>query len=138
MWRRIRVYFVGVLLGILVTWMMLLRDRNLDDYLKWTPNNRVLAEFRTDSAFVPVDAFWCELKCKGFTSLDYKGLLEEGKVLFSESITQDYPRMYRIEFETKEELVLTIDFEIAEDKKKRILSVSNGKSEENCACPPLK
>lgn len=137
MWRRVRVYFIGLLLGCLVTWMMLLRDRNLDDYLKWTPNQRVLSEFSEDSLFVPSDAFWCHLQCQGFNSKDYRGLLDEGKVLFSESTPRQTPKMYRIEFETEKRGTLILDFEIGEEKKRIVQVRKEGEETPNCSCPNL-
>ena len=138
MWRRVRVYFVGVLLGCIVTWALLLRGRNLDDYMRWTPNQRVLTEFNSDSLFVLNDTVLCHLKCHGFKSNDYKALFEEGNVLFTESNPRKMPKMYRIQHQTEKRGSLILELEIDENNLKKVVKMEKeGEKELNCNCPTL-
>ncbi len=134
MLRRLRIYGFGVGLGLLLAWALFLRGRNTKNYTLWTPNNRILEEIRLDQNLETSDKFWCEIRCIGFSSIEYKELLNDGEVDFGESQTKIWPRMYRVEFETENKGALVIDFSKTELKEFSILSVSKKGEEISCDC----
>jgi hypothetical protein len=132
--RRLRIYGFGVGLGLLMAWALFLRGRNTKNYTMWTPNNRILEEIRTDPYFSTNDFFWCEMKCLGFTSMDFEELLENGNVVFGESQAKSWPRIYRVELETEENGTLVVDFSKTEEKEFSVISVAKKGETDNCEC----
>lgn len=110
MWRRIRIYLFGVGLGLILTWALVLRNRNMADLLAWTPSERVLNELRADSTLKNPSNLVCFLHCNGVNSLDYEQLFSNGNVLFNESTPRGEHKMYRIETKLENKRVLFADF----------------------------
>lgn len=114
MWRRIRIYMFGVGLGLILTWALVLRNRNMADLLAWTPSERVLNELRADSTLKNPSNLACFLQCNGVNSLAYEQLFSNGNVLFSESTPRGEHKMYRIETTLENKRVLFADFIFSE------------------------
>ena len=132
--RRLRIYGFGVGLGLIMAWALFLRGRNTKNYTAWTPNNRILEEIRLDSTLETTDFFWCEMHCLGYSSIDYEALINDGNVMFDESQAKEFPRMYRVQFETEENGTLVIDFIFNENNHRSIDKVSKLGEEINCDC----
>lgn len=132
MWRKLRIYLFGVGLGLIVTWALVLRNRNTQELLKWTPENRVMNEIKQDTALVYPRNFECILDCYGLNSLDMERLMEEGDVNFSKSQTRSDPKIYRVEYED-EEVTIDADFAMGEEQNELKQIRVNGEKK-NCAC----
>ena len=132
--RRFRIYGFGLVLGLIMAWGLFLRGRNTKNYTLWTPNNRILEEIRLDSSLVPSPVFWCELKCMGFTSIEYNELLNDGNVIFNESNVKTWPRTYWVEYRTENKGVLRISYSKTETKHYSILSVEKKDETIKCDC----
>lgn len=115
MWRKLRVYFIGVGLGCVLAWALFLRNRNTKDYLAWTPNERVMAPLRVDGALQKPDNYVCLLKCNNLTSLDMEQLLEKGMVDFSESKPREIPKMYVVKYELENSREIRVELEFETD-----------------------
>ena len=131
MWRKLRIYLFGVVLGLILTWALVLRNRNADEFLKWTPGNRVLSEIKNDSSLVYPDDFSCTLDCHNLSSLDWENLLEEGSVNFQESSTRSKPKIYRVEYEDEDRLIKA-DFSVTEDRQELLMIQTDEDLKCNC------
>lgn len=132
MWRRIRIYMFGVGLGLVVTWALVLRNRNADEYLMWTPSERILGDIRADSNTVLPDNFNCLLDCIEITSLDYENLTHDGKVNYKRSSPRENPKIYLIEHEVENRMIEAV-YEFTETEQRLVkLSVANQPA--NCEC----
>lgn len=130
--RRLRIYGFGFALGLLVAWAMFLRGRNTKNYTAWTPNNRILEEIRLDKQLDYTDAFWCELKCLGYSSIDLEALVNDGNVAFDESDVESSTKMYRVKLDT-DHGVLVIDYLFHPDYRSVKQVFVEGKTN-NCNC----
>jgi len=89
--QRFLYYLFGFGLGIVLT-IFLFRNRGCE----WTPGNRVLDQINTSQLLI-TDSVRCILKANGLDENSVFEVLKTGKVDFSESRTQDQPKMYVIE-----------------------------------------
>lgn len=117
-----------------MAWALFLRGRNTKNYTSWTPNNRILEEIRLDSTFVTSDQFWCEMRCFGFSSIEYDELLNDGNVNFGNSYVKTWPRIYQVEYETEDNGVLVIKFAKTETKHFSVLSLTKQGEDIKCDC----
>ena len=134
MLRRLRIYGVGLGLGLLMAWALFLRGRNTKNYTAWTPNNRILEEIRLDTSLVNGDDFWCEMKCLGYSSIDYDELLNEGNVIFGDSHVKTWPRSYKVELETENKGTLVLVYSKTESKHFKVISVTKKSEDISCDC----
>ncbi|UTW65016.1 hypothetical protein KFE94_10020 [bacterium SCSIO 12643] len=131
--RRLRIYGFGLALGTILAWALFLRGRNTKNYTAWTPNNRILEEIRL-SDLEKTDAFWCQMKCYGFSSIEYDALVNDGNVNFRKSQVENWPRMYQVELETEDKGTLIIEYSKTEGKHFEIIRVVKEGSQINCDC----
>lgn len=133
--RRLRVYLIGVGLGCILAWALVIRKRSneMNRYMSWTPNGRVLLEIREDNNLILPDNFWCEMECQGFTSEDLRLLKEEGDVDFKASQTKGEHKTYVIRLNQEDDRVLRIDFEFEGDSHTAGLPV-NEANPKTCDC----
>tara|TARA_R110002050_G_scaffold290260_3_gene443843 strand:- start:9983 stop:10387 length:405 start_codon:yes stop_codon:yes gene_type:complete len=134
MLRRLRIYGVGLGLGLIMAWALFLRGRNTKNYTAWTPNNRILEEVRLDSSLILDDAFWCEITCLGFTSIEYTKLLNDGNVVFGDSQVKNWPRSYKIELATEKKGTLVLVYSKTEQKHFEVVSVTKKGEDISCDC----
>ena len=132
--RRLRIYGFGLGLGLIMAWALFLRGRNTSNYTAWTPNNRILEEIRLDSTLTLDDAFWCEVRCLGFSSIEYDELLNDGNVIFGESHVETWPRSYKVEFETEDKGTLVIEYSKTEAKHFDVMNISKKGEDISCDC----
>lgn len=122
----------GVGLGLVVTWALVLRNRNADEYLRWMPSERILEEIRADSNTVLPQNFDCLLECLNITSLDYEKLTHNGKVNFKRSSPRETPKVYLIEYEVENETLEAVyNFT---DKEQHLVKLSKAGQTLNCEC----
>jgi len=133
--RRLRIYLFGVGLGLLLTWALVLRHRNTEDLLAWTPENRVLNALREDTALQKPDQYICLLDCYDLTSLDVEALLNDGAVDFSKSQTKTDPKEYLVQYALTDERVLSAWFAFEADSTHRLTRFYTGEEPQSCPCP---
>lgn len=131
--RRFRIYGFGLALGTILAWALFLRGRNTKNYTAWTPNNRILEEIRL-SDLQKSNEFWCQMKCLGFSSIEYEELVNDGNVNFGKSQVENWPRMYQVELETEDKGTLIIEYSKTEDKHFEIIKVEKEGSQITCDC----
>ena len=78
--RRIRIYFLGVLLGTLLVYVFVFRKHDID-WDGWLPGQRILRDIRNDEAFRSSDRVACLLGCRNLKGAVFIDILTEGKLL---------------------------------------------------------
>ena len=134
MWRKIRVYLIGVGLGCVLAWALFLRNRNTKDYLAWTPNERVMAPIRVDGALNKPDNYLCLLQCYDLTSIEMEQLLEKGMVDFSESKPRETPKMYVVKYELEDSRQIRIELQFETDSIATLTQLTVSNENSNCDC----
>jgi hypothetical protein len=135
MWRKLRVYFIGVGLGLILTWALVLRNRNTRDLLAWTPNERIMAPLRADGGFDKPHNYVCLLECYNLSSLDMETLLETGKVNLSESKPRETPKLYRVEADLENDRIMWAMFSLGEADT-ALVDLGLAGTENACDCNP--
>jgi hypothetical protein len=116
--RRLRIYFFGFLLGIVLV-IFLYSDKS-DIIVGWTPEKRVLKRLKLTEKIIS-DSMKCILDCNKFNQLDWDLLFSDGDVNFSEARKKPYPiysvtvkkesEAYNLRFLAKDTLSILIGFE---------------------------
>jgi len=116
--RRLRVYFFGFLLGIILV-IFLYSDKS-DIILGWTPEKRVLKRLKMTEKVIS-DSMQCILDCNNFNQQDWDLMYSKGDVIFSEARKKPYPiysvniknesDVYKLRFLAKDTLSILIGFE---------------------------
>lgn len=91
-WRRLRIYAVGVGLGCLISWGFF-KGRGCSD---WTPSHRV-TELLTQNVLIANDTVLAKMKTNKIGIGDIVQLIQKGEVNFSESKTSENPQIYVLE-----------------------------------------
>lgn len=82
--KRIRLYFIGFLIGCVLVYFMLFRGTNRS---YWLPANRVREQVNK-SQFRYSERAECKMKCRQITRTEVEEILKNGEVNFSESDTR--------------------------------------------------
>ena len=79
MLRRLRIYFIGFGLGLLMVYILFFRhsERDLDF---WTPSQRVLEDIRHDTAFLESAVLTCFTQCLELSEDQETALWRDSKV----------------------------------------------------------
>jgi hypothetical protein len=91
-WRRLRIYAVGVGLGCLISWGFF-KGRGCTD---WTPSHRV-TELLTQNVLIANDTVLAKMKTNKIEIGDIVQLIQNGEVNFSKSKTDESPQIYVLE-----------------------------------------
>jgi len=86
--RRLRVYFLGFLIGIVL--VIFLYGDKYDIIVGWTPEKRVLKRLKLTEKVIS-DSMQCILDCNNFFKRDWELLFAKGDVSFAEARTKPYP-----------------------------------------------
>ena len=97
--RRLRIYFFGFLLGIILV-IFLYSDKS-DIIVGWTPEKRVLKRLKLTEKVIS-DSMQCILDCNIFNTQDWDLLYKNGDVNFSEARKKPYP-IYSVTLTKKSE-----------------------------------
>tara|TARA_Y100000782_G_scaffold110592_1_gene137280 strand:+ start:24943 stop:25350 length:408 start_codon:yes stop_codon:yes gene_type:complete len=134
MWRRVRIYLIGVALGCLLVWAMLIRDRSDNTFDFWLPGERILTAIQEDSVLVFPPKLKCEYECYGYNSIDWEYFVKNADVDFSKSKTHQEPKIYFLSSDIERKGKLEIEIAFA-DSAKEIVSVKHiGEPEKTCNC----
>lgn len=116
--RRLRIYFFGFLLGIILV-IFLYSDKS-DIIVGWVPEKRVLKRLKLTEKVIS-DSMQCILDCNKFNHQDWDLLYANGDVNFSEARKKPYPiysvsvkkesNEYNLRFLAKDTLSILIGFE---------------------------
>lgn len=101
--RRIRVYLFGVILGVIVVYSSLIKDRG-KELLGWLPGPRVLGELNEYPQQIS-DKANCQLKCYVLGESILEEVYMNGDVKFSESRPKEDPRYYKVELEKNKQII---------------------------------
>ena len=130
MWRRIRIYGVGFILGLIACFFLFRDGCNEYNYL---PEGRILAEL-SSHPLTPTERMSCLLKCQGVQQWDLEWLLKEGSVVMKESNPRTEPKDYVVEGTTNEGKKLKIRFQLIDDTTAPI-AIMKPYSGTSCDCP---
>ena len=120
--RRLKIYFIGFLLGIILV-IFLYSDKS-DIIVGWTPEKRVLKRLKLTEKVIS-DSMQCILDCNKFIQQDWNLLYSDGDVNFSEARKKPYPiysvtirkesENFNLRFLAKDTLSILIGFESIND-----------------------
>jgi hypothetical protein len=124
---RIFTYFIGILLGSLMVYMLLIRGRDRD-LLGWLPGNRVTQKIAEQPLNISEKSA-CQLSCMGISQEEAQELITSGSVSFSKSEVKAAPcPVYHITGKT-ENLIFFV--QVCKEESS-LLDVSDGTSD--CGC----
>ena len=86
--RRLRVYFLGFIIGIVL--VVFLYGDKYDIIVGWTPEKRVLKRLKLTERIIS-DSMQCILDCNNFVKEDWDVLLKKGDVSFAEARKKPFP-----------------------------------------------
>jgi hypothetical protein len=112
--RRFFIFSIGFLMGCVLVYTTFFKDSERDFYGSWLPEGRVIKKIRL-SLDRTTDLYACQLKSAGIFESEMDLLLEDGSIDFSASETKINPRIYRVDYEVKDERVLMLDIVLQED-----------------------
>jgi len=127
--RRLRIYFTGFGLGLIVVFIMFFRDDDRDLDI-WMPEQRILEDIRLDTAFLSSPKMKCFQQCLALSD-------EQLTTLWTESKTKSLnpggnPYRYLISLVDEE---THLEAEIEWDKKIRtLLFIRNKRQPADCSC----
>lgn len=131
MYRRVRIYLVGVFLGCILVYFTLIQGRE-DDLLGWMPKQRVLAELNNPN-MLKSDSISCIIDCYQISDTEFKRVFEDGNVRLSQSQTHSNPKIYAVEWENNLNETFLFQFELT-DSYSRLISVSKQGKKTDCIC----
>ncbi|NQV53634.1 MAG: hypothetical protein HQ500_10650 [Flavobacteriales bacterium] len=128
MLRRLRIYFTGFGIGLVMVYFMFMRDDSRDLDI-WTPSQRVLEDIRNDSVFQSTPRLACFQACNDlsdevlmqlWTDADVKSLNPGGD-----------PYRYSITLETDD---LHLEAELERRKRFSLLFIKDLENPTDCDC----
>lgn len=128
--RRIRIYLFGVILGCIIVYSSLIKDRS-KELLGWMPGAKVLTELRAAHISYS-EKVKCQLNCLNSDITLVDNILENGDVDFSASDHKSSPKKYTIEGMLKDQELELVVF--LQDTSLTIDHFNLGSFEENCIC----
>jgi hypothetical protein len=129
LFQRIKYYIIGVMLGSVLVYFMLIRnrDRNLS---AWLPEKRVVQQIQ-DNPLLLTDLSACKAECLGLDEYKILEMLKESSVKFGRSeVNADPCPIYLLEYFKNEKLTtLTVETCKQESIVRDIIS-----EEKECNC----
>jgi hypothetical protein len=132
--RRLMLFGFGAFLGVLLC--AFLFSGRTNPLTSWLPNHRVLERLNNKKYFklqLQDSKVKCKFECLGIDSKELAYLITYGDVLFSESKTQQNPKVYVVYAAPKDTEPFKITFS-AEDSISRITDVSLALEKKDCDC----
>ena len=126
-YHRIRVYTVGLLMGCVLVYFILIKDKNRG---YWLPENRVKEQVRK-SRIVFSEHAKCIITCKGISEEETKDVLKNGDVNFRNSDTHQVPCPSYV-FEGKDVTVLCT---VCDSISEVINVIRLNEKQDTCLCP---
>ena len=129
--RRLMLFGFGVLLGTLLSAFFFSGRTNV--LTGWLPNARILARLNETKLLLKDKSVKCKFDCLHINSKDLACILTDGDVLFSESKTNQEPKLYVVYAAPKDSEPFKIIFS-AEDTTSTIVDVSLALEDRVCNC----
>lgn len=128
MLRRLRIYFTGFGIGLIIVYVMFMRDDSRDLDI-WTPSQRILEEVRDDSIFQSSDRLKCFRSC---LSLDEETMTSLWKDADVKSLNPGGdPYRYSIVLKTDD---IHIETELEKHDHYSLKYIKNHITPQACAC----
>lgn len=128
MGKRVRLFIIGVILGSIIMYFFVLKDRNI--YLG--PEEVIITKIQEGKPQIS-DLAKCKMQCYSITPTDIKTLLENADIDFGASDVHGKPcKTYLINNENKLNLLKQVSFKMCDSLI--ILSDINIESKANCNC----
>ncbi|MEW6469762.1 MAG: hypothetical protein AB1458_12600 [Bacteroidota bacterium] len=129
-YRRLRLYLFGVLLGCVLVYFLLIRNRDLGG---WLPGNQIIGKIRSNELLFSSNAE-CMMQCLGITRGDIKKMIDSTATVNMKQSNvhiSDCP-IYALEDKDKYELSLLVQ---SCDSSATVLNVARTTEEKtSCDC----
>jgi len=130
MLRRLRIYFTGFAIGLIMVYIMFGNDDSRDLDI-WTPSQRVLEEIRNDSILNESEKMRCHQVCLELSDSLLLSIWTDAQV---ESLNPGgKPYRYAISLETDNQHLLAV-VERNEAKEQRLISIEDKIHPTTCDC----
>ena len=126
--RRLRIYFTGFGIGLIIVYVMFLRDDSRDLDI-WTPSQRILEEVRGDSLFQISERLQCYQACLSLSDSSMAQLWTESEV---KSLNPGGdPYKYAIALKEGD---MHIEAELEKTTSYKLIYIKDHNSPQACAC----
>jgi hypothetical protein len=133
--RRITLYLSGFLIGALIVWFGLLKNRPDDALTSWLPTKRIVMQLDTNPMVITKHA-GCRMYCRGITKEEIHALIKHGEVNFSKSEVHAAPcPKYAMEGTTAQGHHLRIICAACDKETRIVTAIDLGLKTDTCACP---
>jgi hypothetical protein len=132
--RRIQLYLFGFILGSVLVYFGLIRNRPDDSLTSWLPQNRIILQLDTNKLVLATKAE-CYMNCQGLKPEELKMLIHHGEVNFSKSEVhaKPYPK-YAIEGKTLSGKQMRLFCEAFPAETHLLSLVNFGITQDTCHC----
>lgn len=128
--RRIYLFLVGVILGSIITWFFVLKNRNIYK----SPQEVILGRLKSNPLQFSEHSL-CRLECTHLTSDEVKALLVDGDVNYSESKVHEKPcPFYAVEGKAKDGREIRAVFESCDSTAKVVTVMNLSAGIDTCEC----
>lgn len=128
MLRRLRIYFTGFGIGLVMVYFMFMRDDSRDLDI-WTPSQRVLEDIRNDSAFQATPRLACFQDCNAITEEQLLALWTDSEVKSLNPGGDPYRYLVELENET-----VHLSAELERRKRFSLLYIKDINHPNHCDC----
>ncbi|HXC06791.1 MAG TPA: DUF4258 domain-containing protein [Bacteroidia bacterium] len=133
--RRITLYLSGFLIGGLIVWFGLLKNRPDDALTSWLPTKRIVMQLDTNPLVLTHHAA-CRMQCRGITEAEIHALIKKGEVNFSKSEVHAVPcPKYAMEGTTQQGHHLRIICAACEKETRIVTAIDLDLKTDTCSCP---
>lgn len=130
MLRRLRIYFTGFGIGLVLVYVIFGRDDNRDLDI-WTPSQRVLEDIRNDTSFQSSNELACFVDCLGLDSNAVRSLWKDSEVKSLNPGGNPYRYLIRLKTDSR-----ILEAEIVKDEDRMELKfIRDNQNPVSCACP---
>ncbi|HXC03993.1 MAG TPA: DUF4258 domain-containing protein, partial [Bacteroidia bacterium] len=100
--RRLQLYLFGFVLGGIIVYFGIMKNRPDGALTSWLPTNRIIMQLDTNKMVLTKHA-QCRMLCRGITQEEIKDVIKHGEVNFSKSEVHATPcPKYAMEGNTKD------------------------------------
>lgn len=129
MLRRLRIYFTGFGIGLVLVYFMFLRDDSRDLDI-WTPSQRILEDIRNDTAFRSSALLACYQSCLVLNDQELMALWTDSKVKSLNPGGNPYRYLISLQDNNRH---LEAEIELM-GKKRRLLYLRDQQNPKDCPC----
>jgi hypothetical protein len=128
--RRIRLFVFGVILGSIIMYFFVFKDRNIYK----SPSEVIHGKLQSHELVYTKHAS-CRMRCRGISESEVKAILLNGEVNYKKSQVHDKPcPSYAFEGITEDGQNVRIVFAECENVTKVITAIDLGSEKESCSC----